>query len=84
MAALETGRPNRVRRFFASVEAWCKALDYSTFDYTLERISGLEKEIAQLKDEARQREALFNDANRTSEPSPVTSSSRFSLSKPPS
>ena len=82
MAALERGMRNRVRRFFASVEAWCKALDYSTFDYTLERISALEKEIAQLKDEARQREARLDDANRGSEPSPSDGSHTLPLPKP--
>jgi len=51
------------RRALAAVGAWLQALDYTGFDYTLDRIEGLEQELARLKEELRQsREASSSDA----------------------
>ncbi len=44
----------RFRRAFAAVTAWLQALDYTSFDYTLDRIESLEREVGQLKEELRQ------------------------------
>jgi hypothetical protein len=41
------------RRALAAVGAWLQALDYTGFDYTLDRIEHLERELARLKEEAR-------------------------------
>jgi len=40
--------------------AWDRlmAMDYSFIDYSMDRISGLEREVAQLKDELKQARAL--------------------------
>jgi hypothetical protein len=41
-----------------------QALDYTGFDYTLDRIERLEQELARLKEELRQsREAISSDAH---------------------
>jgi hypothetical protein len=37
------------RRALATVDAWLQALDYTGFDYTLDRTERLERELAQLK-----------------------------------
>ena len=48
----------------ALVGAWLQALDYTGFDYTLDRTERLEQELAQLKEELRQsREASSGDAH---------------------
>jgi hypothetical protein len=48
----------------AAVGAWLQALDYTGFDYTLDRIEGLERELARLKEELRQsREASSSDGH---------------------
>ena len=41
----------RFRRAFSAVTAWLQALDYTSFDYTLDRIERLEREVGQLKEE---------------------------------
>jgi hypothetical protein len=33
--------------------AWAMAMDYSSSEYTLDRIAGLEKQVAELRDELR-------------------------------
>jgi hypothetical protein len=38
------------------VARWSEALDYSGFDYTLDRIGSVERELAELKDRMRQLE----------------------------
>ena len=44
----------KFRRALAAVVAWLQALDYTSFDYTLDRIERLEREVGQLKEELRQ------------------------------
>jgi hypothetical protein len=45
------------RRLMRKAAIWEEALNNSGFDYTLERISSVEREIAELKDRMRQFEA---------------------------
>ena len=47
----------KLRRALAAVFAWIEAMDYSSFDYTLDRIERLEREVGQLKEELRQSRA---------------------------
>src|ERR1700732_1169811 len=55
-------KPGKFRRALAAVGAWLQALDYTGFDYTLDRIEGLERELARLNEELRQsREASSSD-----------------------
>jgi hypothetical protein len=55
-------KQGKFRRALAAVGAWLQALDYTDFDYTLDRIEGLEQELARLKEELRQsREASSSD-----------------------
>jgi hypothetical protein len=57
-------KQGKFRRALAAVGAWLQALDYSGFDYTLDRTERLEQELAQLKEELRQsREASSGDAH---------------------
>ena len=44
----------KLRRALAAVSAWLQAMDYSSFDYTLDRIERLEREVGQLKEELHQ------------------------------
>ncbi len=44
----------KLRRAFAAVGAFVQSLDYTSFDYTLDRIEGLERELGRLKEEMRQ------------------------------
>jgi hypothetical protein len=39
-------KQGKFRRALAAVGAWLRALDYTGFDYTLNRIEGLEQELA--------------------------------------
>src|SRR6202049_982774 len=56
-------KQGKFRRALAAVGAWLQALDYTGFDYTLDRIARLEQELARLKEELRQsREASSGDA----------------------
>src|ERR1700675_1582328 len=56
-------KQGQFRRALAAVGAWLQALDYTGFDYTLDRTERLERELAQLKEELRQsREASSSDA----------------------
>ena len=48
----EQGKP---RRALAAVFAWLQAMEYTSFDCTLDRIERLEREVGQLKEELRQR-----------------------------
>jgi hypothetical protein len=43
----------KLRRAFAVFFAWLQAMEYTSFDYTLDRIEHLEREVEQLKDELR-------------------------------
>ena len=52
------------RRALGAAGAWLKALDYSSFDYTLDRIERLEQEVARLKEDLRQgRDVSSGDAH---------------------
>jgi hypothetical protein len=44
----------KFRRALAAVFAWLEAMDYTSFDYALDRIELLEREVRQLKEELRQ------------------------------
>jgi HAMP domain-containing protein len=44
----------KLRRALAVVFAWLQAMEYTGFDYTLDRIERLEREVGQLKEELRQ------------------------------
>ena len=44
----------KFRRALAAVWAFLQAMDYTSFDYTLDRIERLEREVGQLKEEMRQ------------------------------
>ena len=44
----------KLRRALAAVFAWIEAMDYTSFDYTLDRIERLEREVGQLREELRQ------------------------------
>ncbi len=47
-------KQGKFRRALAAVGDWLQALDYTGFDYTLDRTQRLERELAQLKEELRQ------------------------------
>jgi hypothetical protein len=42
------------RRALAAVGAFLQSADYTSFDYTLDRIERLEREVGRLKEELRQ------------------------------
>ena len=44
----------KFRRALAAVFSWLQAMEYTSFDYTLDRIERLEREVGQLKEELRQ------------------------------
>ena len=44
----------KLRRALAVVFSWLQAMEYTSFDYTLDRIERLERELGQLKEELRQ------------------------------
>ena len=52
-----SGGPGAFRRLMNKVARWSEALDYSGFDYTLDRIASVERELAEIKDRLRQFEA---------------------------
>jgi HAMP domain-containing protein len=55
----------KLRRALAAVFAWIEAMDYTSFDYTLDRIERLEREVEQLKQQLRQsRDAKLVDAHK--------------------
>jgi hypothetical protein len=57
----------KLRRALAVVFAWLQAMEYTSFDYTLDRIERLEWEVGQLKEELRQsRDTGTVDARRGS------------------
>jgi hypothetical protein len=57
-------KQGKFRHALAAVGAWLQALDYTGFDYTLDRTERLERELARLKEELRQsREASSGDAH---------------------
>ena len=47
-------KQGKLRRALAAVFVWLQAMEYTSFDYTLDRIERLEREVGQLKEELRQ------------------------------
>ena len=57
-------KQGKFRRALAAVGAWLQALDYTGFDYTLDRTECLERELARLKEELREsREAEWRSTD---------------------
>jgi len=57
-------KQGKFRRALAAINAWLLALDYTGFDYTLDRTERLEQELARLKEELRRsREASSGEAH---------------------
>jgi hypothetical protein len=57
----------KLRRALATVFAWLQAMESTGFDYTLDRIELLEREVEQVKKELRQsRDTRLVDANKDS------------------
>jgi hypothetical protein len=44
----------KLRRALAAVFAFIEAMDYTSFDYALDRIERLEREVGQLREELRE------------------------------
>jgi hypothetical protein len=55
------GGPGAFRRLMNKVAKWSEVLDYSGFDYTLDRIAFVERELAAIKDRLRQFEASLHE-----------------------
>ena len=53
MTIAEPEQKSMFRRFWDRLIALEDAMDYSGLDYALDRIAGLEKQIAELRDELR-------------------------------
>jgi len=45
-----SGGPGAFRRLMNKVARWSEAMNYSGFDYTVDRIAFIERELAALKD----------------------------------
>ncbi len=52
-----SGKPGAFRRLMNKVATWSEALNYSDFEYTLDRIALVERELAEIKDRMRKFEA---------------------------
>ncbi len=61
MATDMSGGPGAFRRLMNKVATWSETLSYSGFDYTLDRIALVERELAEIKDRMRQCEALRHE-----------------------
>ena len=44
----------KLRRALAVVFSWLQSMEYTSFDYTLDRIARLEREVGRLKEDLRQ------------------------------
>jgi hypothetical protein len=53
MTLVEPEKKSMFRRLIDDLRAWAMALDYSGAEYTLDRIAGLEKQVAELREELR-------------------------------
>lgn len=53
-ASRQVTAPGRLRRALATVFRWMEAMESTSFDYTLNRIERLEREVGQLKKVLRQ------------------------------
>jgi len=47
-------KQGKIRRTVSAVAAWLQAMDYTNFDYTLDRVKHLEREVSRLKEDLRQ------------------------------
>ena len=50
-------KQGKLRRFVVAVWEWLQALEYSSFDYTHDRIDRLERKVAELTEELRESDA---------------------------
>jgi len=50
--------PGKFRRAVSAIRAFLQAMDSTSFDYTLDRIERLEREVLRLKEELRQNRNL--------------------------
>ncbi|MFG1428044.1 hypothetical protein [Roseixanthobacter glucoisosaccharinicivorans] len=63
--------PGKFRRILAAAWAFLQAMESTSFDYTLDRIERLEREVARLKEELRQnRNPEASDAHIASTAAP--------------
>ena len=46
--------PGKLRRALSFVWAWLQNMEYSGFEYTMDRMEHLERQVGQLKEELRQ------------------------------
>ena len=51
-------------RLIDAIVAWENAMDYTPYDYVLDRVCNLEREVLQLRDELRALLALNNASDR--------------------
>ena len=58
--------PGAFRRLMNKMATWSGALDYSGFDYSLDRIAFVERELAEIKDRLRQFEATRHEPHDVS------------------
>ena len=56
-ASHSSPRRGRIRRALAATWAFMQAMESTSFDYTLDRIESLEREVGRLTEELRQRRA---------------------------
>jgi hypothetical protein len=66
-----SGGPGVFCRLINKVARWSEALDYSGFDYTLDRIAFVERELAAIKDRMRQFEASRHEPPDVSSDAPT-------------
>lgn len=53
-ANLLVPRQGKLRRALAAVFSWLEAMEYTSTDYTFDRIESLERQVEQLREELRQ------------------------------
>jgi hypothetical protein len=62
-----------LKRLIETVMAWAKTVDYSSFDYTLDRVAGLEQELTKLREELHR---SLPDLDEAGQPESQTSKSK--------
>lgn len=62
MTTHASSRQGAFRRLMNKVVKWSEALEYSSVDYTFDRIAFVERELADLRDRMRQLEASPHEA----------------------
>jgi hypothetical protein len=53
MTTSSTANPSLFRRVIDGLRAWEQAMDYTPYDYTLDRVKVVENDLAKLREEAR-------------------------------